>query len=75
VLEADRERLLVSNHVTHKFDMERFNHEKLSKMEVMEHYQLSIFNNMQFGRTETTEGTYIRPGKICVGESIKFSAK
>jgi hypothetical protein len=44
VLEADRERLSVSKYVTHKLDVDRFNLKKLSKMEVMEEYQLNISN-------------------------------
>jgi hypothetical protein len=40
-----RERLAVSNQAAQMFDVERFNLEKLSELDVRKHYQIMISNS------------------------------
>jgi hypothetical protein len=74
VVKKLRERLSVSNRATQKFNLERFNFNKLNEAEVKEQYRSTSETGLQVPKTWMIMWTSMGHGKV-LGENIKILAK
>jgi hypothetical protein len=74
VVEKVRERLAVSIHTTHKFQMERFNLNKLNEVEGKEQYRVEISNRCMALESLDDDGDINRAWQT-IKENMKVSAK